>query len=86
MLTWVAAVVLCVLTTAVYPVHYDALLTVGDDTPRAIALQTARNAALVAFVGWTAALAWVTTRRAQQDRLSRQALRAAEVDGTVEPE
>ncbi len=67
MLTWIAAVILCLLTTAVYPVYYDALLAVGEETPRALALLTARNAALVAFVGWTAALAWVTTRRAQRD-------------------
>lgn len=56
-LTWVGTVVLCLLTTAVYPVNYDGLTSLNELTPRAIRFLTFRNVGLLAFVGWTATMA-----------------------------
>ncbi|MFV0453023.1 MAG: glycosyltransferase 87 family protein [Propioniciclava sp.] len=61
-LTWIGAVTLCLLTTAIYPVNYAALTTVTDTTARAVALLSARNVALLMFVAWTAALAQMSGR------------------------
>nr|WP_269779493.1 glycosyltransferase 87 family protein [Propioniciclava soli] len=61
--TLVALLVLCLLTTAVYPVFYGGLTSVNDHTSRALALLTARNLGLVGFVAWTAALARAATAR-----------------------
>lgn len=52
--TFLAVVALCVLTTAVYPVFYGGLTGVNEYTPRALALLTARNVGLLVFLGWTA--------------------------------
>ena len=43
--------VLCGLTLAIYPVHYDGLINRGELTERALAFLTARNLGLLALVG-----------------------------------
>lgn len=60
--TFLAVLVLCVLTTAIYPVSYGGLIGVGDRTSAAIAVLTVRNLGLVALLAWTAVLAWRTSR------------------------
>lgn len=80
-LTWVGAVVLCLLTTAVYPVNYEGLTALNDLTPRAITMLTLRNVGLLVFVAWTATLAQVTARRPPEESASPQ--RAARISPAV---
>lgn len=62
-ITWVGAVALCLLTTAVYPVNYSGLTGQSDATTRALTYLTWRNVGLIALVAWTAVMAWSETRR-----------------------
>lgn len=62
LVTYALVLVLCALTTAVYPLYYDALLVRGSLTERALTLLTARNAGLVVLVVWSAACAAITSR------------------------
>ena len=57
-LTFALVLVLCGLTTAVYPVYYGGITGRGDHTDRALALLTARNLGLMVLVAWSAACAW----------------------------
>lgn len=61
--TFAGVLVLCALTTAIYPVHYAGLIERGDVTDRALVLLTLRNVGLLALVAWSAACAWATSRR-----------------------
>lgn len=63
--TFSLVLVLCALTTAVYPVYYDALLARGPLTDRALMLLTGRNVGLVVLVAWSAACALLTSRPAR---------------------
>lgn len=58
-LTWMGVIVICLLTTAIYPVNYAGLFELSPTTPRVIALLTLRNILLVIFVLWSAAVTWV---------------------------
>lgn len=60
LVTFAAALALCVLTTAVYPVYYAGVVARSPTTGVAVALLSARNIGLVAFVAWCAACAVVT--------------------------
>lgn len=60
--SYLVVVVLCLLTTAIYPVYYGGLTGVGDETPRALALLTLRNLGLLGLLGATAVLAWRESR------------------------
>lgn len=61
--TFVGLVVLSLLTTGIYPVHYSAITARMGQTPTALALLTARNIGLLVFLAWCAACAVVTSRR-----------------------
>ena len=63
LLTFAAVLVLCGLTLAIYPVHYDGLVNRGELTERALAFLTARNLGLLALVAWSAACAIVVTNQ-----------------------
>lgn len=54
--TFLGVLVVCVLTTAIYPVYYGGLTGVGDQTPHALRLLVARNLGLVGLLVWTAVL------------------------------
>lgn len=55
---WTALLVLCVLSTVIYPVAYDAFLTRRSDTTAALVVLSARNLGLVVFVVACFAVAW----------------------------
>ncbi|MFP5416337.1 MAG: glycosyltransferase 87 family protein [Actinomycetes bacterium] len=63
LLTFVGTLVLCVLTTAIYPVYYGGITGRGAETERALALLTLRNVGLVALVAWSA---WCAVRASRQ--------------------
>lgn len=56
--TWAAALALCVLTTVIYPVAYDALLQHRPTTTAALTVLTARNLGLVVLVVGCLEAAW----------------------------
>ncbi len=56
--TWAGALLLCLLTTVIYPIAYDSLLTHRSTTTAAIAILTVRNLGLLVFVTGCAESAW----------------------------
>lgn len=56
---WTSLLLLCVLSTVIYPVAYDAFLTHRSDTTAALMVLSARNLGLVAFVVACFSMAWV---------------------------
>ena len=75
LLTFTLVLVVCPLTTAIYPVYYDSLLWRSADTDRALTLLTWRNLGLLALVAWSAACAlsvgrgaWTPTRGVRDEK------------------
>lgn len=64
--TFALLVLLCLLTTSLYPTYYPSLTGRSALTDRSVALLVARNVGLVAFVAWTAACALGETSAARR--------------------
>lgn len=62
LLTFALVLVLCGLTTAIFPVYYDSLLARSAQTRRALLLLAWRNVGLLVLVAWCAACALTVSR------------------------
>ncbi len=74
--TLVLLALLCVLTTVIYPVAYDALLVITGATPAALVVLAARNIGLVVLTMASGVAAWVVTGGNQRKRPWQLGIRA----------
>ena len=78
--TFGALVVLCLLTTAIYPTFYNGLWQRSDRTSAALGFLVWRNVGLLAFTAWVMVLAaWTTLRPAAPEPVEGASTRSASV-------